>query len=147
MSEAALAMRTLPAPRRRRVVGRLAEQPLIWLLPLALLLLVSYIYPAIDVVRFSFTNATLINPEYDYTLQSYANISANRDLPIILKNTAIFVVASVILQLVLGLLVAMALNRGAKRRLAGRDLHPHRHPRLVDRAGSVRRNRLAADVQ
>ena len=99
--------------------GRLAEQPLIWLLPLALLLLVSYVYPAIDVVRFSFTDATLLNPEYEYTLQSYANVSANRDLPIILQNTFIFVVASVILQLVLGLLVAMALNRGAKRGLPG----------------------------
>ena len=119
MSEAALALRAMPAQRRRRAVGRLAEQPLVWLLPLALLLLVSYVYPAFDVVRFSFTDATLINPDYEYTLQSYTNISANRDLPTILRNTFIFVVASVILQLLLGLLVAMALNRGTKRRLPG----------------------------
>jgi multiple sugar transport system permease protein len=119
MSEAALVARTVPVQRRRPTVGKLAEQPLVWLLPLALLLLVSYVYPAIDVVRFSFTDATLINPEYDYTLQSYTNISANRDLPTILHNTLIFVAASVLFQLVLGLLVAMALNRGAKRGLPG----------------------------
>jgi multiple sugar transport system permease protein len=119
MTEGVIVARTIPVPRRRRVVGRLAEQPIVWLLPLAALLLVSYVYPAIDVVRFSFTNATLLNPEYEYTLQSYSNVSANRDLPIILQNTLIFVVASVFFQLLLGLLVALALNRGAKRGLPG----------------------------
>lgn len=119
MTEGVIVARTIAAPRRRRVAGRLAEQPVVWLLPLAALLLVSYVYPAIDVVRFSFTNATLLNPEYEYTLQSYTNVSANRDLPIILQNTFIFVVASVFFQLFLGLLVALALNRGATRGLPG----------------------------
>ncbi len=119
MTEAVIARRATPAQRRRRAVGRLAEKPLVWLLPLALLLLVSYVYPAFDVVRFSFTDATLLNPEYEYTLKSYANVAVNRDLPIILKNTLIFVVASVVLQLFIGLLVAMALHRGTKRGLPG----------------------------
>jgi multiple sugar transport system permease protein len=119
MTEGVIVARSIPVSRRRRAVGRLAEQPLLWLLPLALLLLVSYVYPAFDVVRYSFTDATLLNPDYEYTLQSYANVSANRDLSVILKNTFVFVVSSVILQLVLGLLVAMALNRGAKRGLPG----------------------------
>jgi multiple sugar transport system permease protein len=119
MSEAVLAARAIPAPRRRRAGSRLAERPFVWLLPLAVLLLVSYVYPAFDVVRFSFTDATLLNPDYEYTLQSYTNVAANRDLPIILKNTIIFVVASVVLQLFFGLLVAMALHRGSKRGLKG----------------------------
>jgi multiple sugar transport system permease protein len=119
MTEGVIVARAIAAPRRRRVVGRVAEQPIVWLLPLAVLLLVSYVYPAIDVVRFSFTNATLLNPEYEYTLQSYTNVSANRDLPIILQNTLIFVVASVFFQLLLGLLVALVLHRGAKRGLPG----------------------------
>jgi ABC-type sugar transport system permease subunit len=80
MTEGVIVARAIAAPRRRRVVGRVAEQPIVWLLPLAVLLLVSYVYPAIDDVRFSFTNATLLNPEYEYTLQSYTNVSANRDL-------------------------------------------------------------------
>jgi multiple sugar transport system permease protein len=121
MTEGVIAARMISASRRRRrrAVGKLAERPLVWLLPLVLLLLVSYVYPAIDVVRFSFTDATLLNPDYDYTLRSYANVSGNRDLPVILKNTMIFVVASVVLQLVLGLLVALALHRGTTRRLHG----------------------------
>jgi len=110
------------APARRARPGarwRLAERPLVWLAPLAVLLLVSYVYPALDVIRFSFTDATLLNPKYAYTLRSYANVAANRDLPTILQKTLIFVVASVALQLALGLLVAMALLRGTKRGLVG----------------------------
>jgi multiple sugar transport system permease protein len=81
--------------------------------------LISYLFPAIDVVRLSFTNATLLNPEYEYTLQSYRAVVANPDLPQILRTTFIFVVTSVVLQLTLGLLVAMALHRGVRRRLWG----------------------------
>ena len=57
------------AGRRRRAPWRLAERPLVWLLPLAVLLCVSYVYPAVDVVRFSFTDATLLNPEYELHLR------------------------------------------------------------------------------
>jgi multiple sugar transport system permease protein len=120
MTDGVIAARVTSAQRpRRRARWGLADRPLIWLLPLVALLLVSYVYPAIEVVRFSFTDATLLNPEYEYTLQSYENIATNRDLPIILKNTMIFVVASVVLQLLLGLLVALALHRGTKRGLPG----------------------------
>jgi multiple sugar transport system permease protein len=120
MTDGVIAARVTSArrPRGRARLG-LADRPLIWLLPLIALLLVSYVYPAADVVRFSFTDATLLNPEYEYTLQSYENISTNPDLQVILKNTMIFVVASVFFQLLLGLLVALALHRGTKRRLPG----------------------------
>jgi multiple sugar transport system permease protein len=101
---------------------RLTERPLIWLAPLAVLLFVTYVYPALDVIRYSFTNATLLNPEYDYTLASYRNVTRNPDLPGILWVTFLFVVTSVILQLTMGLLVALALHRGAKRGLPGVSL-------------------------
>lgn len=103
-------------PRART---RLSEQPLIWVVPLAVLLFITYVYPAVDVVRYSFTNATLLNPVYEYTDASYDAVIGNPDLPGILYVTFVFVVASVVLQLTLGLLVAMAINRGAKRRLPG----------------------------
>ena len=98
---------------------RMSEQPILWLLPLASLLAVSYLFPAIDVVRFSFTDATLLNPSYEYTLESYASVIRNPDLPGILRVTFVFVVSSVIFQLVLGLAVAMLLHRGAQRGLWG----------------------------
>ena len=110
------------AGRRTRERRRLSERPLIWLLPLALLLLASYVYPALDVIRYSFTNATLLNPQFDYTTASYDAVTGNPDLPGILWVTFIFVVASVILQLTLGLLVALALYRGVTCGLPGVSL-------------------------
>ena len=110
---------TLASPGGRRARHRLSERPLVWLLPLALLLFVTYVFPALDVVRYSFTDATLLNPEFAYTTASYRNVTGNPDLPGILWVTFLFVVASVILQLVLGLLVALALHRGYTRELPG----------------------------
>lgn len=92
---------------------------MLWLAPLAILLAVSYLFPAIDVVRFSFTDATLLSPDYDYTMRSYAAVFRNPDLPQILTATFVFVVSSVVFQLALGLAVAMLLHRGAQRGLWG----------------------------
>jgi multiple sugar transport system permease protein len=120
MSQNMQEARAAPAAARRgRVWQRQSERPLVWLLPLALLLLASYVYPALDVIRYSFTNATLLSPDYEYTAASYRAVTGNPDLPGILWVTFLFVVASVILQLTLGLLVAMALHRGFTRRLPG----------------------------
>lgn len=107
---------TAAARRGRR---RLSERPLVWLAPLAILLFLTYVYPALDVIRYSFTNATLLNPEYEYSLVSYRTVLGNPDLPGILWVTFLFVFASVVLQLTLGLLVALALHRGVHRRLPG----------------------------
>src|SRR5262245_32160435 len=93
--------RTLALPATRRGRQRLSERPLVWLLPLALLLFVTYVFPALDVIRYSFTDATLLNPEFDYTGASYRNVTGNPDLPGILWVTFLFVVASVVLQLTL----------------------------------------------
>ena len=139
--------RPLPAAAARRKGPRLSERPMVWLLPLALLLLLTYVYPALDVIRYSFTNATLLNPDFEYTTASYQAVTGNEDLPGILWVTLLFVASSVVLQLFLGLLVALALHRGVMRGLPGRLLHPRRDPLLVDRARRRRRHRLAADVQ
>ena len=110
-------LRDISAAERWR--WRLTERPILWLVPLTLLLAVSYLFPAVDVVRFSFTDATLLNPDYEYTLGSYAMVTRNPDLPEILSATFVFVISSVVLQLTLGLLVAMSLYRGVQRGLWG----------------------------
>lgn len=109
----------ITSPPRSRARWRIAEQPYVWVVPLAILLLATYVYPAVEVVRFSFTNATLLNPEYQYTLRSYEALGRNPNLPGLVWVTFIFVFASVVFQLLLGLLIALALNRGVKRRLPG----------------------------
>lgn len=98
---------------------RIAEYPYIWVTPLVILLLLTYVYPAFEVIRFSFTDATLLNPTYEYTLEGYEALGRNANLRGILWITFVFVVASVVFQLLLGLLVALALARGAKRNLPG----------------------------
>jgi multiple sugar transport system permease protein len=110
---------TSASPVGRRARTRLSERPLVWLLPLAILLFLTYVFPALDVVRYSFTDATLLNPEFAYTGASYRNVTGNPDLPGILWVTVLFVTASVILQLTLGLLVALVLHRGFTRELPG----------------------------
>jgi multiple sugar transport system permease protein len=120
MSQGVVIAAAAEAPRRgARWRSRLSERPIVWIAPLAFLLFASYIYPALEVIRFSFTDATLLNPDYAYTLESYNAATENPDLPGILGTTLIFVGASVVLQLLLGLLVAMALHRGVKRGLRG----------------------------
>jgi multiple sugar transport system permease protein len=104
---------------RLRLGWWISERPAIWIMPLAVVLFVSYLYPAVEVVRFSFTDATLLNPDYSYTLQSFGAVFDNPDFPGIVWTTFVFVVASVILQLTLGLLIALLLHRGVRRRLWG----------------------------
>ena len=103
----------------RRDRWRLSEYPYVWVAPLALLLLATYVYPAFEVVRFSFTNATLLNPEYEYTFRSYQALGRNTNLGGLLWVTFLFTFASVVFQLLLGLLIALALARGVNRGLPG----------------------------
>lgn len=120
MSEGISAQTTVSSRRvRRRRTWRISEYPYVWAAPLVLLLLATYVYPAVEVIRFSFTDATLLNPEYEYTLGSYEAIGSNSNLPGILWVTFAFVAASVVAQLVLGLLIALALARGVRRNLPG----------------------------
>ena len=58
MSEAAVASRN-EVGARSSIRRRLEENPFSWLLPVAILLGVFYLYPIFDVLRLAFTNASL----------------------------------------------------------------------------------------
>lgn len=107
--------------RTRRMRGRfdLDGHPFGWLLPVGMLLAVFYLYPVLDVVRTSFTDATLLNSNYAYTLDSYRSVLADSALPRIGLATVIFVAGSVIGQTALGLSIALTLQAGFRRRLPG----------------------------
>jgi multiple sugar transport system permease protein len=90
-----------------------------WLFPVGLLLGVFYLYPVLEIVRISFTDATLLNSTYAYTLDSYRSVLADSALPRIGLATVIFVTGSVIGQTALGLLIALTLQAGFRRRLRG----------------------------
>jgi len=87
--------------------------------PLLAVVTLFYLYPAFEVLRYSVTNASLQRIDYVYTLDTFIKVLSDPVLYEVLKTTAIFVIASVVLQLVLGLIIAVAVNRARKRRLPG----------------------------
>ena len=103
---------------RRGLVGE--NRPTLWLAPLLAVITLFYLYPAFEVLRYSLTNASLLKPDYEYTLSTFAQTLSDPVLYRVLKTTAIFIVASIVLQLILGLVIAVAVNRASKRRLPGR---------------------------
>ena len=87
--------------------------------PLLAVVTLFYLYPAFEVLRYSFTNASLQRPDYTYTLHTYVSVLSDPTLYDVIRITAIFVGASIVLQLILGLVVAVAANRARRRRLPG----------------------------
>ncbi|MBA2344370.1 MAG: sugar ABC transporter permease [Rubrobacter sp.] len=95
------------------------NRPTLWMAPLLAVVTLFYLYPAIEVLRYSLTNASLQRADYVYTLDTFIRVLSDPVLYEVLKTTAIFVIASVVLQIVLGLIIAVAVNRARKRRLPG----------------------------
>ena len=93
--------------------------PVFWLLPVILMLGIFYLYPIIDIIRLSFTNASILKPEYQYTLSSYIKTFGDSDFLHTIWVSLIFVFSNVIGQLGLGLIIALALHAGMKRKLKG----------------------------
>jgi multiple sugar transport system permease protein len=104
-------------PAFRDLVGE--NRPTVWMAPLLAVVTLFYLYPAFEVLRFSVTNASLLKPNYEYTLNTFIRVLSDPVLLHVLWVTAAFVFASIALQLLLGLVVAMAVNRASKRRLPG----------------------------
>lgn len=102
-----------------RLWNRIQDAPLFWLLPALVFLLLFYTYPLLDVVRLSFTNASLIGGDYQYTLDSYSRLFRDPATLRSLQVTLIFASGSVVLKLVLGMMLALALDAGVKRGLLG----------------------------
>src|SRR5215203_2687330 len=95
------------------------NRPTLWMAPLLAVVTLFYLYPAFEVLRFSITNASLQAPDYEYTRNTFVSVLSDSVLYKVLRITAIFVVASVVLQLLLGLMIAVAVNRARARRLPG----------------------------
>ncbi|MFV0334826.1 MAG: carbohydrate ABC transporter permease [Tropicimonas sp.] len=88
---------------------------LIWLFlaPTLLLLSVLMYYPMIGTVWESFFQTSFINPEPKFAGWAiYEKVLASRDFPEIVRNSIIWTLGVVLLQNVLGFLVALVLNQG-----------------------------------
>ena len=95
------------------------NRPAVRMAPLLAIVTLFYLYPAFEVLRFSFTNSNLLQENYDYTLRTYVRTLGDPVLYDVIWTTAVFVLASVVLQLALGLLIAVAANRARRRKLPG----------------------------
>lgn len=107
------------SPRGTRRGGRsgLAGRPVWWLLPTIVVLALVFVYPIAQVVRLSFTDANLVGAEGGYTLTSYRHVLS--DLGQVLGVTAVFVLGSVVFQMLLGFFIALLIDEAGKRRLHG----------------------------
>ena len=91
----------------------------LWLLPAAALVTVILIYPMLDLVRLSVTDATVAATHYAYTLDSYRALLTDGAFYGMVAVTAIFVGGSVVLQLAIGFAIAWLIDAGRRRRAPG----------------------------
>ena len=109
--------------RARTALGRfkwIQDHPLTWVLPALSILLLFRLYPLIEVFRMSFTDMSLLENTYNYVgLTQYVDVLTAPGFWTMARVTAIFVVASVIGQLVLGMILALAIDYGVKEHIYG----------------------------
>jgi len=90
-----------------------------WLFPTLLAVGGFILYPMLDLVRLSFTDTRTQGAAYTYTLDSFRALAADPEFPGIVGVTLVFVVASVALQLGLGLLLAVLIDSARRHRAPG----------------------------
>ncbi len=99
---------------KAKKVGLSQNQTLgkIFIIPLVAFLLIFMIYPVIYNVFLSFTDARLLKKDFNFVgLKNYKNIFSNPKFYQYAKNTLIWTITSVIGQLVIGLGVALLINK------------------------------------
>lgn len=91
-----------------------------WLLPLGLLLALVLVYPVIEIIRLSFTDASLVSGEpYDVTVAAYRSLVQGSDFRETLGTTFVFVLFSTVFQILLGFAAALLVHGAERRRLRG----------------------------
>lgn len=121
MTVVAAPPRRIPAARRFGLgprLGREAAWP--WLLPLGAILTLVLLYPLVEIVRLSFTDASLVSGEsYHVTASAYRSLVLADDFRHTLGITFLFVLFSTVFQLGLGLAAALLINGAERRGLRG----------------------------
>lgn len=93
--------------------------PVPWLLPAVLVLAAFYAVPVLDVGRLALSDATLVSPADGFSTQALRAILGDPALPHVLRTTLLFVGVNVVALQMLGLLIALTLVRGERRKLRG----------------------------
>jgi multiple sugar transport system permease protein len=109
-----------PPGRGRWTLARFRASPWPWLLPLGLLLALVLVYPLIEIVRLSFTDASLVSGEpYRITFDTYRSLVRGTDFQQTLGITFVFVLFSTIFQILIGFGAAVVVHGAERRGLRG----------------------------
>ena len=90
-----------------------------WLTPALVLAAAFLLYPMFELVRLAATDATTEGASYSYTASSLNVVATDPELPSMLLVTLLFVAASVVLQLVIGLGLAVLIDSARRRGASG----------------------------
>lgn len=88
-------------------------EPYLFIMPTFLLLLLAFGYPLVNSLLMSLQNYKLIEPGKIYFnhLANFKNLFADRDIGLIIRNSFVYVIASVGMQFLLGMTLALALRK------------------------------------
>ncbi len=88
-------------------------EPYMFIMPALVLLLLAFGYPLINSIIMSMQNYKLIEPGKHYfnNFANFKTLFADRDIGLIIRNSLVYVVASVGMQFLLGMTLALALRR------------------------------------
>ncbi|WP_233275712.1 carbohydrate ABC transporter permease [Salibacterium aidingense] len=99
--------------------GSWRSSPLLWLIPLIAVLAFVFVYPIFQIVRLSFTDANLIDADFDYTINSYIRLFTLPGFYQMLSTTSFFVFFSVVFQLICGFFISLLIVQGEKFKIKG----------------------------
>jgi len=100
--------------------GRRADAALLpWILPAAALVTIVLVYPMLDLLRLSLTDASVAGRSYAYTASSYRALVTDPAFYAMIVVTAVFVAGSVVLQLTIGFALAWLIDAARRRRAPG----------------------------
>ena len=105
---------------RKKIMRKNSQSPVLWLLPLFLVLGVFYLIPLADVIKTSFTDATMTNSGGNgFTLASYIKVFQDEAFGEVMFVTFFFVAFSVVFQFLLGFIIALVVDAAENRHMRG----------------------------
>ena len=90
-----------------------------WLAPALVLVSVFLLYPVLDLFRLAATDSRAYDNRYTYGIQTLARLARDPEFHSMLIVTLTFVIASVIVQLGIGLAIALLIDAARRRRARG----------------------------
>jgi ABC-type sugar transport system permease subunit/ABC-type glycerol-3-phosphate transport system substrate-binding protein len=100
-------------------VWRQGRAVVVWLLPAMALATAFLVYPMLELLRLAATNSTTEGASYAYTAASLTSVATDPELPRMIFVTLLFVTASVVLQLAIGLGLAVLIDAARRRGTTG----------------------------